>query len=446
MAKCNRCGKGGLFVKLNAEGLCMDCVCADLRQQLHQSENKCTDLEQQLSHLRATIPPEVNDIARLQEELKQLEESTAAKRTESEQLQTKVAELNAQIIEADSTLELESFSLYKAKYNFSSVQEYKDRLDAVRDKQKYMVLHRTAATCSEEWLVNGSRSQGLKHTVDNIKLFLRSFNNECDIAIASVKFNNFDRCLLRIQKSYDTINKLGRISRITISQEYYDLKVEELHLAFEYAQKRQEEKEEQAEIRRQQREQAKLEKEIAEARKVAEKELHHYEQALAKIDAQIFSCLDADKKAELEAKRKELAEGVSSLTAKLEDIDYRLTNQRAGYVYIISNIGAFGENVYKIGVTRRLDPYERVDELGDASVPFDFDVHAMIFSADAYALEAALHQAFDSKRLNKVNRRREYFRVTLDEIKAVVRANHDSTVEFKDECTAEQYRISLKMP
>ena len=201
MAKCNRCGKGGLFVKLNAEGLCMDCVCADLRQQLHQSENKCTDLEQQLTHLRATIPPEVNDIARLQEELKQLEESTAAKRTESEQLQTKVAELNAQIIEADSILELESFSLYKAKYNFSSVQEYKDRLDAVRDKQKYMVLHRTAATCSEEWLVNGSRSQGLKHTVDNIKLFLRSLNNECDIAIASVKFNNFDRCLLRIQKS-----------------------------------------------------------------------------------------------------------------------------------------------------------------------------------------------------------------------------------------------------
>ena len=118
---------------------------------------------------------------------------------------------------------------------------------------------------------------------------------------------------------------------------------------------------------------------------------------------------------------------------------------RAGYVYIISNIGAFGENVYKIGMTRRLDPQDRVDELSDASVPFNFDVHAMIFSDDAPALENALHKAFESRKLNMVNQRREFFNVTLDEIKEVVRKNFDKTVEFVDTPNAEQYRVSLKM-
>ena len=129
----------------------------------------------------------------------------------------------------------------------------------------------------------------------------------------------------------------------------------------------------------------------------------------------------------------------------LADLDYREANQRAGYVYIISNIGSFGENVYKIGMTRRLDPQERIDELGDASVPFNFDVHAMIFSDDAPALEAALHKAFENRKVNMVNQRREFFNVTLAEIKEVVKKNFDKTVEFIDIPDAEQYRISQKM-
>lgn len=129
----------------------------------------------------------------------------------------------------------------------------------------------------------------------------------------------------------------------------------------------------------------------------------------------------------------------------IKDVDYREANARAGYVYIISNIGAFGENVYKIGMTRRLDPMERVIELGDASVPFNFDVHAMIFTEDAPALEAALHRAFEDKKLNFVNQRREFFNVTLDEIKKVIRDNFDKTVEYVDVPAAEQYRVSLKM-
>lgn len=112
-------------------------------------------------------------------------------------------------------------------------------------------------------------------------------------------------------------------------------------------------------------------------------------------------------------------------------------------MYIISNIGAFGENVYKIGMTRRLDPQERIDELGDASVPFNYDVHAMIFTDDAPKLEAALHSAFEDKKLNKINPRREFFKVTLEDVKTVVRKNFDKTVEWIDVPEAEQYRQSV---
>ena len=144
-----------------------------------------------------------------------------------------------------------------------------------------------------------------------------------------------------------------------------------------------------------------------------------------------------------EEKKKQIEEQLSSIDQAFKDVDYRAANQKAGYVYIISNIGAFGENVFKIGMTRRLDPMERVDELGDASVPFNFDVHAMIFSDDAPKLEAALHNAFADRRLNFVNQRREFFNVTIDEIKEVVKKNFDKSVEFVELAPAEQYRQSL---
>ena len=136
---------------------------------------------------------------------------------------------------------------------------------------------------------------------------------------------------------------------------------------------------------------------------------------------------------------------LEKLDISLKDIDYREANKKAGYVYIISNIGSFGENIYKIGMTRRLDPFDRVDELGDASVPFKFDVHAMIFSDDAPKLEAALHRAFEHKKLNMVNQKREFFAVTLEEIEEVVKANYDKTVEFVKVAEAGQYRESIKM-
>ena len=229
---------------------------------------------------------------------------------------------------------------------------------------------------------------------------------------------------------------------ISVSNDYLDLKIKELRLAFEYQQKKQEEKEAQKAERAELREAAKLQKEIELQRKKIEKEQTHYQTAYEKLLKQLEATPD---NVDLIKKKAELENQLQDIEKAIQDIDYREANHKAGYFYIISNIGAFGENVYKIGMTRRLDPQDRVDELGDASVPFNFDVHAMIFSDDAPALEAALHKAFEDKKLNMVNTRREFFNVTLDEIKEVVKKNFDKTVEFIDVPDAEQYRVSQKM-
>ena len=156
-----------------------------------------------------------------------------------------------------------------------------------------------------------------------------------------------------------------------------------------------------------------------------------------------FARASEEKAAELNEKIKELKTKLSQLDKDRENVLERENNTRAGYVYVISNIGAFGENVYKIGMTRRLEPMERVNELGSASVPFKFDVHAMIFSDDAPALENALHQHFKDRSVNKINFRKEFFNVTLEEVQDVVTKSHNKIVEFTKLAEALEYRQSL---
>ncbi len=115
---------------------------------------------------------------------------------------------------------------------------------------------------------------------------------------------------------------------------------------------------------------------------------------------------------------------------------------KSGHVYVLSNIGSLGEGIYKIGMTRRFEPLERVRELGGASVPFRFDVHAMMYSENAVALEATLHKELNHKRVNRVNLRREYFRVSLDEIRLAIE-KHFGTITFVTVPEAEEYRRTL---
>jgi hypothetical protein len=360
------------------------------------------------------------------------------------ELLKEIEDKKKQVIELDNTILLQDYGMYSPMYDFADSEMYKDRLDAVRTEQKNMILWKTAATCSTNWTINGSEAQGRVMTNQNIKQILRCFNDECDMLISKVKFNNITAFIEKIRKSYDILNKMNSKNAVSISYEYLELKVQELQLAYEYAQKKQKEKEEQRRIREQMREEARLQKEIEEARKDIEKEQKHYTNALLKLNKQLGECDDVEKEILLE-KKSEIEQHLSDLDIAIKDIDYREANKRAGYVYIISNIGSFGENIYKIGMTRRLDPMERVDELGDASVPFKFDVHAMIFSDDAPTLETALHHAFDNKKVNMINGRREFFNVTLEEIEEVVKANYDKTVEFIKIPQAEQYRESQKI-
>lgn len=218
----------------------------------------------------------------------------------------------------------------------------------------------------------------------------------------------------------------------------------EARLAYEYAVAKEKEKEEIRAAKELEREERRVQKEIEEKRKALVKEQKKYQQALDDARKQLSSASGDDKVA-LEEKIAELTGNLGEVAKGIEDVDYREANIRAGYVYIISNVGSFGDGVYKIGMTRRLEPMDRIRELGDASVPFGFDVHALIFSDDAPSLETALHHEFAERKLNLVNQRREFFRCSLDEIKEAVLKNYDKTVEFVDFPDAEQYRTSEKM-
>ncbi len=421
-----------------------------------QYKQQAEELSKQLETAQSYLTPEMQDAFLLQQKIDSLKLIEASRQAEIDSLNKNIDKLNSEITKLNQTIEskkerivwmdeeilVQEFGLYKPTYDFATSLDYKDRLTAVRQKQKDLIKNGKAVSGNTSWEVNGSASKGKKMVSDTQKLLLRAFNSECDELISKVKYTNYDASLDRVYKSAETISKLGSLMSISITSMYLNAKVEELRLAFEYQKKKQEEKEAQQHARAELREAAKLQKEIEAQKKKIEKEQTHYQTAYDKLLNQLKNDPSnpdlLDKKAEIE---KELCE----IEKAIKDIDYREANQRAGYVYIISNIGAFGENVYKIGMTRRLEPQERIDELGDASVPFNFDVHAMIFSEDAPALENALHKAFENKKLNMVNPRREFFNVTLDEIKDVIRKNFDKTVEFIDVPDAEQYRISQKM-
>lgn len=419
-------------------------------------------LKARIAQLESMLTPEMQDSIRLQELIRsqqayltQLEQqfAEAQRRTASEtaRAQQELISLNIELthakeelVETNEEVLMQSFGLYKPHFAFANSTEYKDELNKIRMQQKECIKNGYAATGRDDWTVNGDKRKGAKMIHDMQKLLVRAFNCECDDVIDHVKFNNVEAARKRIETSFSAISKLGTVCGVAITSMYCNLKINELYLAYEYQVEKQKEKEALKQLRAEERERAKLEKEIAEARKKIEKEQKHYANALHKVIQQLETA-SADEVAALEEKKKELEGQLSTLDNSMQQIDYREANQKAGYVYIISNVGAFGEGVYKIGMTRRLEPMDRIDELGDASVPFDFDVHALIFSDNAPGLEAALHKAFEDRKLNMVNTRREFFRVSLEEIKAVVKQNFDQTVDFVDVPLAEQYRQSELM-
>jgi hypothetical protein len=363
------------------------------------------------------------------------------------QLQQTVDQLRAeyewwkqQIIETSSLALLQEVGIYQYRHRLQDAAAYKERLDDILGRIRDMAKRDGAAVQSGVgWAINGSAAEGARMVKDLSKLMLRSYNNEADNIVQTMRPYAIDAAIKRLEKSRDTVSKLGGSLKITITQEYHFLRIEELRLTADFLQKQEEEKEERRESLRQERErradeeQARIEIEREQER--CEKERAHYQNLL------IAARANADRAGVDKAESK-----LREIESASEDLEKRAANTRAGWVYVISNIGAFGETVVKIGLTRRLDPTERVQELGGASVPFRFDVHGFVFSDDAVGLEADLHEAFDHRRVNAVNARREFFRATPLEVREVLmQLDKAKNISFKytEVPEALEYRQSL---
>ncbi len=363
--------------------------------------------------------------------------------TEIETLNITINQLRKELDPLNEEANLQSFGFYKQRYDFTRSGTYQSTLETIEEQQKQLIKDKTAAVCSIEWTVNGSVVEGRKQTNQTIKLMLRAFNGECDAAIAKVKYNNIKVMEARIQKAWEAINNLAQVQKCTITPSYLDLKLQELYLTHEYQEKLQLEKEEQKRIREQIREEEAAQRELEKALQQAEQEETRYQAALNKA-TQEMEKVTGEKHDLLVNQIQQLQQKLEEAQTNKERAKSRAQMTRSGHVYVVSNIGSFGENVFKIGMTRRLEPMERINELGGASVPFQFDVHAIIFSEDAPTLENALHRTFDSYRLNKVNERKEFFKITIDDIaKEVYRFNAE--IELTRLAEAKEYRQSIAL-
>lgn len=337
--------------------------------------------------------------------------------------------------------EIQSYGLYKPHFDFDTSEKYKEALEKVRENEKALIKNEEAAICTQQWTVNGSTSEGSKQTKRYIKLMLRAFNGECEALIADVRWNNATRMEERLQKSFDAINKMGETHTTAITNKYLKCKLDELRLSYEYQDKLHQEKEEQRQIQEQIREEEKAQKDIEKALKESDDEEKRYNKALEQAKKEMEKA-EGERLEQLKAQMQQLQVELAEAITKKERALSMAQQTKAGHVYIISNIGSFGENVFKIGMTRRLEPMDRVKELGDASVPFSFDVHGIIYSENAPELENILHKEFDDNKVNLINNRKEFFDVPIDDIEKVVR-KYDSTIELTKLAEAREYKESI---
>ena len=351
-------------------------------------------------------------------------------------------ELSNDIQKLTSDINIIDYGIYKPIYNWEDSETYKKELEHVIDLQKEMIKNNTAAICDTTWTINGSIVKGQSFVKNNTQLILRAFNGDCNAIMAKVRWDNYQLLLERLNRVYKKLNALGEKNCIKISSSYFELKVRELNIICEYDLKKKAEKEEEKAIREERKEEEKALREIERERKKAEEEEIYYQKAIKKVQSEVEKATGI-KLEKLTEKIKYLQEQLKEAQLNKERAISMAQQTRRGYVYVISNIGSFGRDIYKIGMTRRLDPIDRIRELSNASVPFPYDVHAMIFSEDAPSLEAKLHNIFDDLKVNKINGRKEFFHVKLSEIEKVI---SECGVSFKmvNEPYARDYRESIK--
>ncbi|HCY1046581.1 DUF4041 domain-containing protein [Staphylococcus aureus] len=297
----------------------------------------------------------------------------------------------------------------------------------------------------EEVKIFNVSTENKRHQNAQAKQIIRLFNAETSQLINKVNSKNIESMQNKIFKSYEEINKIFETDNVRIPETLLDIKLEMLDLMHKYQVKIEDEKIIRREERARLKEIEQAEKEMEKKLKELDKDIRHHNNEIKKLTMYLNNTdLQVEKELYIE-KIRELDQSLKNLNSERENVEDRKDNAQSGFVYIISNIGSFGENVYKIGVTRRLEPMDRINELSSASVPFEFDVHALIFSENAFELKNKLHEYFKKYKVNKVNGRKEFFKVNINEIKDKVLSEHNSTVQFIDEPKAIQYRETLRL-
>ncbi|HEB5875910.1 TPA: DUF4041 domain-containing protein [Staphylococcus aureus] len=297
----------------------------------------------------------------------------------------------------------------------------------------------------EEVKIFNVSTENKRHQNAQAKQIIRLFNAETSLLINKVNSKNIESMQNKIFKSYEGINKIFETDNVRIPETLLDIKLEMLDLMHKYQVKIEDEKIIRREERARLKEIEQAEKEMEKKLKELDKDIRHHNNEIKKLTMYLNNTdLQVEKELYIE-KIRELDQSLKDLNSERENVEDRKDNAQSGFVYIISNIGSFGENVYKIGVTRRLEPMDRINELSSASVPFEFDVHALIFSENAFELESKLHEYFKKYKVNKVNGRKEFLKVNINEIKDKVLSEHNSTVQFIDEPKAIQYRETLRL-
>lgn len=336
------------------------------------------------------------------------------------------------VVELDDQRALQEVGIYRYHHPLEDAAAYKDELAALNAEITEMVKAHTAVTGADMFTLDNSLAKGRAMVRDLGKLTLRAYNAEADNCVRALRSGNITTAKKRLDHSVAAIEKLGALMQLRINPDYHALRVRELELTADWQMKKQEEREAAREERERLREQRKVEAELAAERERLDKERNHYVTALAALDHDDVAA-------------EEMRVRLGDIDAAIEANDYRAANIRAGYVYVISNVGAFGPGVVKIGLTRRLEPRDRIHDLGDASVPFRFDTHALFFSDDAVTLERELHEAFADRRLNQVNARREFFFATPQEVRDVLETKVGGLLEFREQPEAEEYAQSRSL-
>lgn len=363
-----------------------------------------------------------------EERERQLNSNITALERQQEFLNTQINNLQKESRELDAKVYLQAIDYYEPKFSFIKSTEYVIHLKNIKLDQERMRKAGKAFISNVELSLDGSQRKGEKMKKSLLNLIKEAFETQCDYAIREVKYNNVPSLEKRITNSFKKLNKLSEVTRCEISPEYLKLKIKELYLKYELEEKQQEEKQKEREIREQMKQEEKerlnFEKAMREAEE-AEQIEKQYEEDIEKVRREMEQAVGTQL-VDYNRQIKYLHEQLSKAQADKEKAISDFTRLKSGYIYVISNIGSLGRDIYRIFMTKNSKPDVYVRTM-NPSVPFPFDVHFKLFSEDASETVQYLHQQFNDKRVNIANEKREFFKVRLEEIEQVVQKIYRET-------------------